>query len=141
GRGVTPVVLPGGRSAVLLHDASVLDDPAVVEAVDAATRMGAANARLQAEVRAQLAEVHASRRRLVRAGDEQRQRLEERLREGAERRLTELRAALERARAGAATAAGQDAAAELARATAQLDETLSELRDLAAGLHPHALST
>ena len=141
GRRVTPVVLPGGRSAVLLHDASVLDDPAVVEAVDAATRMGAANARLQAEVRAQLAEVHASRRRLVRAGDEQRQRLEERLREGAERRLTELRGALELAGGDSGRPAGDGAAVQLARAAAQLDETLAELRDLAGGLHPRALST
>jgi len=41
-------------------------------------------------VRAQVAEVQASRQRLIRAGDAERQRLEQRLREGPERRLAGL---------------------------------------------------
>ena len=92
--------------------------------------MAAANARLQAEVRLQLDELAESRRRLVHAGDEERRRLERRLHETVERRLTALADRLEEAERGAADAA------HLSRVRQQLDRALAELRDLAAGLHP-----
>src|SRR6266508_4575659 len=50
-----------------VHDAAVLDDPVLVNAVAAAAGVAVANARLQAEVRARVAEVQASRRRIVEA--------------------------------------------------------------------------
>jgi signal transduction histidine kinase len=78
----------GGRQiGALIHDAAVLDDPVLVKAVAAAAGVAVANARLQAEVRARVTEVEASRRRIVEAGDAERRRLERELREGAERRL------------------------------------------------------
>ena len=78
----------GGRQiGALIHDAAVLDDPILVNAVAAAAGVAVANARLQAEVRARVTEVEASRRRIVEAGDAERRRLERELREGAERRL------------------------------------------------------
>ena len=58
----------------------------LLDSVAAATRLAAANARLQAEVRTQVAELTASRLQLVRAGDEERRRLEQRLHDSAERR-------------------------------------------------------
>jgi hypothetical protein len=50
----------------------------------------ASNARLRAEVRAQLTELRLSRRHLVHAGDEQRCQLERRPRETVERRLADV---------------------------------------------------
>ena len=47
----------GQAVAVLVHDPVVLDDPGLVEAVAAAARMAASNARLQAEVRTQVRDV------------------------------------------------------------------------------------
>jgi signal transduction histidine kinase len=114
-----------GDVAVLVHDAAVLDDPALLDAVGAATRLAAANARLQAEVRAQVTELEASRRRLLAVGDDERRRLEESLRAGALRRLTRLDALLGEVHA--------DEARE------QLARTASELSALAAGLHPREL--
>ncbi len=134
-RQLTRIERDGAEIAVLVHDAAVLDDPALLEAVATATRLAAANARLQAEVRTQVAELEASRRRLLEAGDTERGRLEASLREGALRRLTRLDSRLANARVTAppATAARIDAA------QGQLARTSSDLRELAAGLHPRDL--
>ena len=97
-RAVTLVERDGHPLAALVHDPAVLDDPGLLEGVAAAARLAAANARLQAEVQAQLADLGASRRRLLQAGDEERRRLELRLREGSARRLARLAESLSRAR-------------------------------------------
>ncbi len=135
-RAVTRVERDGQAVAVLVHDPAVLDDPGLVEAVAAAARLAASNARLQAEVRAQVSELQESRRRLVRAGDEERRRLEQRLREGAERRLVALEHVLERVSGNAS----RSTIAEIERARGQLARTLADLHDLAGGLHPRALT-
>jgi signal transduction histidine kinase len=135
-RAVTRVERDGQAIAVLVHDPAVLDDPGLVEAVAAAARLAASNARLQAEVRAQVSELQESRRRLVRAGDEERRRLEQRLREGAERRLVALEHVLE----GAAGNTSRTRIGEIERARGQLARALADLHDLAGGLHPRALT-
>src|SRR5262249_35191911 len=86
-RAVTPIGDDGRRVAVLIHDAAVLDDPRLLAEVASAARLAVSNARLQAEVRARVGDVRASRRRIVEAADVQRQWLERELREGPERRL------------------------------------------------------
>jgi signal transduction histidine kinase len=136
GRGVTRVERDGQAVAVLVHDPAVLDDPGLVEAVAAAARLAASNARLQAEVRAQVSELQESRRRLVRAGDEERRRLEQRLHEGAERRLVALGQVLERASGNTS----RTRTAEIERASRQLARALADLHDLARGLHPRTLT-
>jgi signal transduction histidine kinase len=133
-RRVTPVERGGDAIAVLVHDPAVLDDPGLSDALTTAARLSASNARLQADVRAQLAELSASRRRLLHAGDEERRRLERRLRETVQRRLTELAQALEGAHADATRAE------RVRGAEAQLGHALDELRDLAAGLDPGGLA-
>ncbi len=137
GRSATVVEREGHPAAVLIHDWAVLEDPGLLAAVTAAAQLGASNARLQAEVQAQIAELAASRRRILEAGDEERQRLERRLHDGAEHRLAELAETLRQCR-GAAQ--GRQTRDGVARAEDQLTRTLEELRRLAAGLHPRALS-
>jgi signal transduction histidine kinase len=135
GRQVTRIERDGDEVAVLVHDTAVLDDPGLLRAVAAATRLAAANARLQAEVRTQVAELEASRRRLLEAGDAERQRLEARLRGGAARRLTLLAQQLTKAR----TMASAATVPAIVQAEQQLARTESDLRELAAGLHPRDL--
>ena len=137
GRSATVVERDGQPLAVLVHDPAVLGDPGLVEAVASAARLAAANARLQAEVRARLAEIAASRRRILVAGDEERGRLERRLSEGALRRLGELAHSLRLARQ---SAAGQDTAERVARTESQLACTQEDLGRLARGLHPRQLA-
>jgi signal transduction histidine kinase len=137
GRRVTPIDLDGQRVAALVHDSAVLDDRALLDAVAAAARLAAANARLQAEVRAQVTELTASRRRLVRAADEEGRRLEQRLHESAERRLSSL--ARDLASSPSRGSSASEAAERIGRAEQHLELTLGELRELARGLHPRVL--
>ncbi len=129
GRSATRVEREGVPFAVLVHDATILRDPALVEAVASATRLSASNVALQAEVRAQAGELIASRRRLLLAADREREALEGRLREGPERRLAGL----------GATLAGLPSTEHLGRAREQLASTLDDLHELARGLHPREL--
>ena len=137
GRSVTTVEREGQPVAALVHDPAVLEDPGLLEAVTAAAQLAAANARLRAEAQARVVELAASRRRILEAGDEERRRLERRLRQGAERRLGELADSLRR---GRGSASGQRTRDQIAHAEDQLVRTLEELRRLAHGLHPRVLS-
>jgi signal transduction histidine kinase len=137
GRSVTTVEREGQPVAILVHDPAVLEDPGLLEAVASAAQLAAANARLRAEVQARVVELEMSRRRILAARDEERRRLEHRLREGAERRLGELADTLRR---GRRFASGERTRDQMAHAEDQLARTLEELRRLAHGLHPHVLS-
>ena len=98
GRAVTVLEGDGGRLAALIHDPTLLDDPALIDAVGAAASLALENARLQAELRTQLNEVRASRARIVEAGDAERRRIERDLHDGAQQRLLGIRLALQLAR-------------------------------------------
>jgi signal transduction histidine kinase len=137
GRSVTLVEREGQPVAVLIHDPAVLEDPGLLEAVTAAAQLAAANARLRAEVQVRVEELAASRRRILAVGDEERRRLERRLREGAEARLRELAGILRR---GHWSASGEQTKKQIARSQEQLMRTLEELHRLAQGLHPRMLS-
>jgi signal transduction histidine kinase len=135
-RAVTRLERDGRPVAVILYTPGTLDDPTLESAVEVATELGSAYARLQAEVREQLRELVASRRRLVGAADAERERLGRSLRQGAEARLRALAAALSAAREQAA----QPAVVErIAVAEERLAETLADLHRLALGLRPRAL--
>src|SRR5439155_11463867 len=67
GRAVTPLDHHGGRLAVLVHDPSGPDEPALLAAVAAVARVAVANVRLQTEARARVSELMASRWRVVEA--------------------------------------------------------------------------
>ena len=125
GRARTLIEREGRPLAALIHDAAALDDLALVEAVTSAARLADTNARLQAEVRSQIAELAAARRRVIEAADEERRALELRLRDGAGRRIQRL----------AGTLAGLDGA-PIGRASEVLERTREDLLALSAGLHP-----
>jgi signal transduction histidine kinase len=136
-RSVTRIEREGQPVAALVHDPAVLEDPALREAVSSAAQLAAANARLQAEVLAQVVELRESRRRILKAGDEERRRLERRLHEGAEQRLERVAEQLRRTRLSARTDPARE---RIDRTEAQLAQTLEELRRLAHGLHPRVLA-
>lgn len=127
GRAVTPIEQDGEPVAALVHDASVLGDPRLVADVAAAARLAVANVRLQAQVRSRVAEVAASRRRIVQAADTQRRGLERRLRRSAEQRLGRV----------AELIAGSGP--PLAEVAVGLEAARAELREFARGVHPAAL--
>ena len=138
GRVATVLEHDGQRLAALVHDRALLDDPELVQAVGAAASLALENARLQAELRAQLAELRASRARIVEAGDAERRRLERDLHDGAQQRLLGIRLALQLAHGQA----GDERAVEqlLDDADAEVVGALEELRALARGIHPAILT-
>jgi signal transduction histidine kinase len=137
-RAVAPVERDGREIAALLYDAALDDDPELVEAVSAAAAIALENEQLQAESRARLAELRASRERLVAAGDAERRRLERNLHDGAQQRLVGLALQLRLLQDGirqdpaAAERLAMSAGREVAR-------SLEELRELARGIHPAVL--
>jgi signal transduction histidine kinase len=133
-----------GRAVTKLDDiAAIVHDPELdadlVEAAGAAARLALHNARLQADVRAQLDKVQESRRRIVTAGDEQRRRIERDLHDGAQQRLVALALELRIAQRQRGT---NDPELEriLADAVGQLQVAVEELRELARGVHPAVLT-
>ena len=136
-RTVAPVERGGSRIAVLVHDASLDDDPELVEAVCAAAAIAIENAQLLVESQARLTELRASRERIVAAGDAERRRLERNLHDGAQQRLVAIALQLRLLR----NRVGDDPAATelVAAASEELTRSLDELRELARGLHPAVL--
>ena len=100
--------------------------------------MAIENERLQAEVRAQLEEVRASRQRIVETADRERRRVERNLHDGAQQRLATL--ALSLALLRDRTAADAETAIVAARASADLGRAIAEIRELARGIHPAVLT-
>jgi len=125
--------------AALVHDPVLLERRALLSSVAAAARLALENERLQAELRAQLAELRVSRARIVEAGDEERRRLERNLHDGAQQRLLSLGLALQLARAKLGPDAN-GAADLLQEADEELRSALDELRELARGIHPAVLT-
>ncbi len=89
GRVATFVERGGAQVAVIVHDASLRDEPELVGAVAAAAGIALENERLQADLRARLSDLRASRARIVEAGDSARRKLERDLHDGAQQRLVE----------------------------------------------------
>ncbi|OHV73663.1 histidine kinase [Pseudofrankia sp. BMG5.36] len=127
----------GRRVAALLHDPALREDPRRLDAVVAAAGLALDNQRLAAEVRAQLAEVRASRGRIVAAADAERRRIERDLHDGAQQRLIIARLAVRMAQD---QRCAPELAALLARAADGLDLAIRELRELARGIHPEILT-
>jgi signal transduction histidine kinase len=135
-RSVTVVRDEDKPLAVLVHDAGSVDAE-LLESVAAAARLVVANARLQEDVRRQVTELEASRRRVVEAGDAQRRRLEAEIRGGVERTLAE--AAMLLAETGR-PAPTPEFAATLAETQGELARAREELRAFARGVHPRVLT-
>ena len=84
-------------------------------------------------------DLQSSRARIVKAGDEQRRRLERNLHDGAQQRLVSLALTLRLVRAKLGSRP-ETLEPLLGGAAEELDKALEELRELARGLHPAALT-
>lgn len=155
-RGVTDWLVPAGRGVVPLafllgtlrlrstHGplpamAARLARGDAPEEVDAALAAYIENRELADLLTAQLAELRASRARLVAAGDAERRRIERALHDGAQQHLTGIAIRLEEARQ--IEGIGPDRLVrKLGEAVNELRDAISELRELARGIHPAILT-
>jgi signal transduction histidine kinase len=138
GRSTTYVDRHGVRIAALTYDASLDDDPDLVEAVAAAAGIALENGRLHAELRARLEELAESRARVIEAGQAERRRLERNLHDGTQQRLVAL--AMDLALLERRLGVGTEERARVARARAEIAASLDELRAVARGLYPAVLA-
>ena len=139
GRICTPVEHDGKPVAMLVHDPSVADERERVRAVGGAAALALENERLEAELRANVQELRASRARIVESADAARRRIERDLHDGAQQQLVALAIALRTAR----SRLERDPAAAgelLDEAAHDLDAAIRELRELARGIHPAVLT-
>ncbi|MEO6533839.1 MAG: histidine kinase [Pseudolysinimonas sp.] len=133
-----PVVGSDGTvHAALIHDPGL--DASAVRAAAATAGLILENESLRDELAAQLAEVQASRARLVTAGDAERKRVERDLHDGAQQRLLSLAMALRTARRQS-DADDPELSHTLELANAELLLAIDELRTLARGIHPAILT-
>ena len=137
GRARTPVVRGDLRLATVVHDPRLRDRPDLLESILSAAGLAIEIARLRVEVRRRLAEVEASRARIVAAGDAERRRLERDLHDGAQQRLVSIGLALRHLQAGLPP--GAPASAGLDAAVGDLAGAIDDLRELARGVRPATL--
>lgn len=135
GAAATPVRLHGEEIGALISSAARVKRPASAVASAAAPPVEAV--RVRTELARARAEVEASRERMLRAGYEERRRLERDLHDGAQQRLValgmQLRVLQRTQRADAETSVALDAV------VAELGTAVAELRRIAQGVRPSAL--
>lgn len=141
GGAATEVTADGAPLAMLVHDHELLDQRPLLDAVAAAARLALENARLQAALAAQLAEVRASRARIVQAGLEERRKVERDLHDGAQQRMLALSLTIAMIRDQVAGGADHDGQLRtlVEAAGAQVREAIGELRELGRGILPAVL--
>jgi signal transduction histidine kinase len=126
------------RTAMLLHDPMLLDQRDLLDGVLSAAALSIEMARLTVEVRIQLAEVEASRTRIVEAGYEERRRLERDLHDGAQQRLVSLGVQLRRLQMSLPREA-QILSPALDQIVGEVGAAIGDLRQIAAGVRPARL--
>jgi signal transduction histidine kinase len=127
------------RIAALVHDAALDEERELVQSVCAAAALALENERLQAELRARLEDLRASRARIVEAADEERRRIERNLHDGTQQRLVSISMALGLAQAKLVSDPAA-AGAVFGEARQGLSAALEELRELSHGIHPAVLT-
>jgi len=137
-RAATVVERDGEPIAALIHDPALAEHQELVQSVCAAAALTLENARLQAELRARLAELQASRARLVEATEIERRRIERDLHDGTQQRLVSI--AMTLGLAESKLAADRPAVEPVLReARDALTVALAELRELTQGIRPAIL--
>lgn len=136
-RATTIVAREGRRVAAIIHAPGVEGER--MRAAGAAVGLALENERLEAELRARVEELRASRARIVNAADEERRRIERNLHDGTQQRLTSIAMAL--GLAESRVSVGSEEAAAIRQARKGLATALAELRALSHGIHPAVLTT
>jgi signal transduction histidine kinase len=116
------------------------DRPEFLDAVCACIVSGLERQRLDAALADSLADVAASRKRLVGAADSARQKIERDLHDGAQQQLVALRVKLELAREALETDP-EEATELVAGLGPQVEEIIEEVRALARGIYPALLAS
>jgi signal transduction histidine kinase len=138
GRAYTAVEHDGRRVAAIIHDAELDARPELIRAAAAGAVMALDNESLKAALRARVEELRASRARIVEASIDARRQLERDLHDGAQQQLVTLTLEL-RMLQGRVTG-DPEVAALVDHALSTAEDAVSDLRELARGIHPAVLT-
>jgi len=138
GRNVTLSRDDGAPGVALVHDSAIVADDEILRAVGTLALAGLRHERMKSRLAASLSQLATSRRRIARAADVERARIERDLHDGAQQRLIALRVRLSLVEEllQSDPEAGAAAVVELGE---EVDQTLDELRALAHGVYPSML--
>jgi signal transduction histidine kinase len=129
-----------GLRVAMVCEGGFRDRPEFLDAVCACIVSGLERQRLDAALADSLADVAASRKRLVGAADSARQKIERDLHDGAQQQLVALRVKLELTRE--ALEANPGAATEMVAGLGpEVEEIIEEMRSLARGIYPALLAS
>ncbi len=129
-----------GLRVALVCEEGFRDRPDFLDAVCACVVSGLERQRLDAALANSLADVAASRKRLVGAADSARQKIERDLHDGAQQQLVALRVKLELAREALEADPGE-AGEMVAGLGPAVEEIIEEVRSLARGIYPALLAS
>jgi len=135
----TPVRRAGAPVAMVVHRPTGPRRPDPLVTLVEAGGLAIEIARLRVELRRQLAEVQASRARIVAAGNAERRRIERDLHDGAQQRLVSIGLRLRHAQHQLGSGESAHADETLEQAVTELTIAIDELRELAHGLPPAQL--
>jgi signal transduction histidine kinase len=127
-----------GRAPVVRHGTLAPEQEALLATLLDRGALAVEMVGLRAELRSQLAEVEASRARIVEAGDRERRRIERDLHDGAQQRLVSIGLALRHAQHQLTTGTSH-VDQTLEQSVAEIGATIEELRQLTHGLPPSQL--
>lgn len=135
----TPVLRASVPVAMVLHRSTGPQRPDPLVALVETGGLAIEIARLRVELRRQLAEVQASRARIVAAGNAERRRIERDLHDGAQQRLVSIGLRLRHAQHQLGSGERAHADETLEHAVTELALAIDQLRELAHGLPPAQL--
>ena len=135
----TPVLRAGAAVAMVLHRPTGPRRPDPLVTLVEAGGLAIEIARLRVELRRQLAEVQASRARIVVAGNAERRRIERDLHDGAQQRLVSIGLRLRHAQHQLGSGEPDLADETIDRAVTEVALAIDQLRELAHGLPPAQL--
>lgn len=139
GRSWAPVEDDGELIAAIAYDDTLAENQELINSIGTAAALALRNQRLDAELRANVEELRASRARIVQTSDAARRELERNLHDGAQQHLVSMALTLRMAQDKIDD--DPDAAKQLlADASKNLAEATTELRELARGIHPAVLT-
>lgn len=139
-RTVTLAWSENGPIAAVLRRDTTWDDPRVLEAAGTVARLVTEHQRKTDADRTRLAQARRTGVRLVELADAERQRVERDLHDGAQQRLVVVALGLRMAQQRLDPRADPELAELLATTADGLDAAIVELRELARGIHPVALT-
>ena len=128
----------GAAVAVVVHESALPEERDVVELAGSSSVLALENMRLEADLRASIGELRASRTRIVAVADRERRRVERDLHDGAQHRLIALRVKL-RLLEEANEADAETRARLVHELEADAEGALEDLRSLVRGIYPPLL--